>query len=63
MDTLCIPANDKARKDKAITTMRRVYSEAKAVLVLDDRLQEIRSDAPPLDLVTRIYQSNWIKRL
>ncbi|KAL3431175.1 hypothetical protein BDV09DRAFT_206874 [Aspergillus tetrazonus] len=63
MDTLCIPANDKARKDKAITTMRRVYSEAKAVLVLDDRLQEIRSDAPPLDLITRIYQSNWIKRL
>ncbi|KAL4976413.1 hypothetical protein BDW66DRAFT_166401 [Aspergillus desertorum] len=63
MDTLCIPVVDKVRKDKAIATMRRVYSEAKAVLVLDDWLQEIRSDAPPLDLVTRIYQSNWIKRL
>ncbi|KAL4994256.1 hypothetical protein BDV10DRAFT_197664 [Aspergillus recurvatus] len=63
MDTLCIPVEDKVRKDKAITTMRRVYSEAKAVLVLDDWLQEIRSDAPPLDLITRIYQTNWIKRL
>ncbi|KAL5043094.1 hypothetical protein BDW71DRAFT_216537 [Aspergillus fruticulosus] len=63
MDTLCIPVEDKVRKDKAITTMRHVYSEAKAVLVLDDWLQEIRSDAPPLDLITRIYQSNWIKRL
>ncbi|KAL4747053.1 hypothetical protein BDW72DRAFT_209892 [Aspergillus terricola var. indicus] len=63
MDTLCIPVEDRVRKDKAITTMRRVYSEAKAVLVLDDWLQEVRFDAPPLDLITRIYQSNWIKRL
>ncbi|RDW64369.1 uncharacterized protein DSM5745_09780 [Aspergillus mulundensis] len=65
MDTLCIPvgAEWKHLRDKAITTMRRIYAEAKAVLVLDDWLQEVRSDAAPLDLMTRIYQSNWIKRL
>ncbi|KAL4901111.1 hypothetical protein BDW74DRAFT_170459 [Aspergillus multicolor] len=65
MDTLCIPVGEewKDLRDKAITTMRRVYAEAKAVLVLDDWLQEIRSDAAPLDLMTRVYQSNWIKRL
>jgi hypothetical protein len=43
--------------------MRQVYSNAKAVLVLDDWLEQIRSDAPVLDIVTRLYQSNWIKRL
>jgi hypothetical protein len=43
--------------------MRHVYSNAKAVLVLDDWLVQIRSDAPVLDIVTRLYQSNWIKRL
>jgi hypothetical protein len=43
--------------------MRHVYSHAKAVLVLDDWLQMIPSDASPLDITARIYQSNWLKRL
>jgi hypothetical protein len=43
--------------------MRDVYTNARAVLVLDDWLQQIRSDSPMLEIVTRLYQSNWIKRL
>ncbi|KAH3359488.1 hypothetical protein KXV52_005576, partial [Aspergillus fumigatus] len=35
MDALCVPAVDKDRKRKAIRNMRHVYSNAKAVLVLD----------------------------
>ncbi|KAL4925529.1 uncharacterized protein BDV17DRAFT_272106 [Aspergillus undulatus] len=63
MDTLCLPVWDKALRDNAIASMRHVYSNAKAVLVLDDWLQVMRSDADPLDVITRVYQSNWIKRL
>ncbi|KAL4878177.1 hypothetical protein BJY04DRAFT_196396 [Aspergillus karnatakaensis] len=63
MDTLCVPVADKTRKDKAIASMRHVYSHAKAVLVLDDWLQKIPSDAPPLEITARIYLSNWLKRL
>ncbi|KAL4948694.1 hypothetical protein BDW69DRAFT_175987 [Aspergillus filifer] len=63
MDTLCLPVSHKERKDKAIASMRHVYSNAKAVLVLDNWLQQIRSDAHPLDVIARVYQSNWLKRL
>jgi hypothetical protein len=65
MDTLCVPARsdspiDRARKDKAIKTMRRVYTHAKAVLVLDDGIEGIPSTAPPLEITARLYQSNWL---
>ncbi|RHZ46915.1 uncharacterized protein CDV56_101974 [Aspergillus thermomutatus] len=63
MDTLCVPALDKDRKRKAILNMRHVYSNAKAVLVLDKGLQKIPSTAPVLEKVARLYLSNWIKRL
>lgn len=43
--------------------MRHVYTNAKAVLILDDWLQQIPSDSPMLEIVARLYQSNWIKRL
>lgn len=43
--------------------MRQVYSKAKAVLVLDDWLEQIPSTSPMLAIVARLYQSNWIKRL
>ncbi|KMK58675.1 hypothetical protein Y699_07902 [Aspergillus fumigatus Z5] len=63
MDTLCVPAGDKDRKRKAIRNMRHVYSNAKAVLVLDKFIQKIPSTAPALDKVARLYLSNWTKRL
>lgn len=43
--------------------MRNVYYHAKCVLVLDAWLQEIPSTAPLLDILARLYQSNWLKRL
>lgn len=52
----------KAQKKKAIANMRHVYSRAKAVLVLDNWLEQIQSTHPILDIVSRLYQSNWIKR-
>ncbi|KAL3459181.1 hypothetical protein BJX64DRAFT_206673 [Aspergillus heterothallicus] len=63
MDTLCLPAVDKHRKGIAIASMRHVYSHARAVLVLDDWIQEVPSSAPPLEILARIYTSNWLKRL
>ncbi|KAL4935029.1 hypothetical protein BDV06DRAFT_229207 [Aspergillus oleicola] len=63
MDTLCLPVSNKTLKDRAIASMRHVYSNAKAVLVLDDWLQQITSDAHPLDVIARVYQPNWLKRL
>jgi hypothetical protein len=43
--------------------MRDVYTYAKCVLVLDSWLQGIPSTSPMLDIVTRLYQSNWVRRL
>ncbi|KUL87468.1 hypothetical protein ZTR_04606 [Talaromyces verruculosus] len=68
LDTICVPVDKgdpikKAQKKKAIANMRHVYSRAKAVLVLDNWLEQISSTHPILDIVSRLYQSNWIKRL
>ncbi|KAJ0421497.1 hypothetical protein BJY00DRAFT_323272 [Aspergillus carlsbadensis] len=66
MDTLCLPpsATDKRRNTKAIASMRHVYANAKAVLILDDWIEQIRYDAStPLEVMARIYTSNWHKRL
>lgn len=40
-----------------------VYSHAKAVLILDEWLRQIPSTAPVPVVLSRTYQSNWIKRL
>ncbi|QGA20737.1 hypothetical protein EYB26_008445 [Talaromyces marneffei] len=63
LDTICVPVDDKQLKKKAIANMRHVYSRAKAVLVLDDWLEQISSTSPILKIVSRLYQSSWIKRL
>jgi hypothetical protein len=66
MDTLCLPPSktDPERNAKAIASMRHVYANAKAVLVLDDWLEQIRyDDSTPLEVMARIYTSNWHKRL
>lgn len=60
---LGVPVDDKQLKKKAISNMRHVYSKAKAVLVLDNWLEQVPSTHPILDIVSRLYQSNWIKRL
>jgi hypothetical protein len=43
--------------------MRHVYANAECILVLDSWIQRIQSDAPMLDIVTCLYQSNWVRRL
>lgn len=58
-----VPVDNKDLKKKAIANMRHVYSRAKAVLVLDNWLEQIPSTYPMLDIISRLYQSNWIKRL
>ncbi|EED13670.1 conserved hypothetical protein [Talaromyces stipitatus ATCC 10500] len=65
MDTLCVPVQpeNKERRKKAIASMRHVYTNARCVLVLDSWLQQISSTAPMLDIIIRLYQSNWLKRL
>ncbi|KAH8703260.1 hypothetical protein BGW36DRAFT_333941 [Talaromyces proteolyticus] len=65
MDTLCIPvqAENKARRKQAIASMRHIYTNARGVLVLDSWLQQIPSTSPMLTIITRLYQSNWLKRL
>lgn len=58
-----IPTNDDDRRNKAIASMQYVYANAQCILVLDSWLQQIQSDAPMLDIVTYMYQSNWVRRL
>lgn len=43
--------------------MRDVYINAKCVLILDEWLMEIPSTSPTPVILTRMFQSNWIKRL
>ncbi|KAI1165801.1 hypothetical protein F5B18DRAFT_608744 [Nemania serpens] len=62
IDRICIPDAGDARK-KAIGTMARAYSEAAAVLVLDDGLQMCHS-TESLDVkVLRVLVSGWMRRL
>jgi hypothetical protein len=67
MDTLCIPKGktDKIKEcnKKAINDMRKVYTNAACVLILDAWLQEIPSTTPMIYILARLYQSNWLKRL
>jgi hypothetical protein len=43
--------------------MRYVYQNAACVLILDEWIQQIPSTAATPVILTRLYQSNWIKRL
>jgi hypothetical protein len=43
--------------------MAYIYSNASAVLILDEWLRQIPSTSPKPVVLARTYQSNWIKRL
>jgi hypothetical protein len=43
--------------------MRDVYVNAKCVLILDEGLMQIPSTSPAPVILSRMFQSNWIKRL
>ncbi|KAJ4144433.1 hypothetical protein LMH87_003315 [Akanthomyces muscarius] len=62
IDSLCVPKTDRERKT-AIELMARTYSQAAAVLVLDDGLQRCPAAAPPGVKVLRVLTSGWMRRL
>lgn len=68
MDTLCcIVGNDKDSKEykkKSIQSMREIYGESVAVLIIDPWLMSIPSTASSVsEICYRIYASGWSRRL
>jgi hypothetical protein len=65
MDTLCVPVQDqfKPYRKKSIANMRYIYQNAVAVLVLDPWLQQIPSTSTTPELLVRLCQSAWLRRL
>lgn len=65
MDTLCIPVADKYKplRKECIRSMRLIYQEATAVLVLDAWMQQVPLAAPAPVRSTHLYTSNWLRRL
>ncbi|CAO2653874.1 Nn.00g106070.m01.CDS01 [Neocucurbitaria sp. VM-36] len=67
MDTLCcIVGNtpeDRSYKKKSIQSMREIYGESVAVLIVDPWLMSIPSSASVSEICYRIYASGWSRRL
>lgn len=67
MDTLCCIVGtsdeDKSFKKSSIQSMRVIYGESVAVLILDPWLQSIPSTASVIEICYRIYASGWSRRL
>ncbi|KAI1123846.1 hypothetical protein F5Y10DRAFT_251009 [Nemania abortiva] len=67
MDTLCcIVGTDKESKDykkRSIQSMREIYGESVAVLIIDPWLMSIPSTASVFEICYRIYASGWSRRL
>jgi hypothetical protein len=67
MDTLCcIVGNspeDRSYKKKSIQSMREIYGESVAVLIIDPWLMNIPSTASLSEICYRIYASGWSRRL
>jgi hypothetical protein len=67
MDTLCcivgIDNESKSYKKLSIQSMREIYGESVAVLVIDPWLMSIPSTASVSEICYRIYASGWSRRL
>ncbi len=67
MDTLCCivgtTSEDRLYKKKSIQSMREIYGESVAVLIVDPWLQSIPSTASVSEICYRIYASGWSRRL
>jgi hypothetical protein len=67
MDTLCcivgIDEESRTYKKKSIQSMREIYGESVAVLVVDPWLMSIPSTASVSEICYRIYTSGWSRRL
>ncbi|KAF2259664.1 hypothetical protein CC78DRAFT_620856 [Lojkania enalia] len=67
MDTLCcivgIDDESKSYKKKSIQSMREIYGESVAVLIIDPWLMSLPSTASVSEICYRIYASGWSRRL
>ena len=67
MDTICciVGLDEESRKykSKSIKSMREIYHDCIAVLVIDPWLTSIPSTAPVGEIAHRIYASTWSRRL
>ena len=67
MDILCcLVGNDeqsKTYKKSSIASMRKIYAEAVAVLIIDPWLMAIPSTADMSEVCARVYAAGWSRRL
>lgn len=63
MDTVCVPAAPVEARKQAILTMREVYRNAYAVLVLDQSFEEAREPCDYLERLVRFNVCDWTTRL
>jgi hypothetical protein len=67
MDTICcivgVDKESKKYKSKSIASMREIYHDCVAVLIIEPWLAAIPSTAPFAEIAHRIYSSGWSRRL
>lgn len=63
LDTICVPLLPREARDAAIESMRRVYTDASAVLVITQDLISRPLPSTFQETIVRICQSKWLKRL
>jgi len=65
IDTLCIPVDPRLHdeRNQAIVLMKRTYTDARAVLVLDRDLQQVSRDSSKLEIAIRVLCCGWMRRL
>lgn len=63
IDTLCVPVEDGPAKRHVLQKLVEIYSNAVAILVLDEDLQETDSSASDEEQIMRIVFSGWMRRL
>ncbi|OQU97847.1 hypothetical protein CLAIMM_03726 [Cladophialophora immunda] len=62
IDTICVPL-EQPERNQAIIAMRRIYTEATKVLVVDNVLSEVSSTESLTNLILRVRASTWMTRL
>ena len=64
IDTLCCPVGPPEAKTMALNTMKKPYTDATHVLVLDSSLRNVEiSCLNPTEVCLRIFTSGWMRRL
>ncbi|KAL8687285.1 MAG: hypothetical protein Q9218_006499 [Villophora microphyllina] len=64
IDTLCCPVAPPEAKNLALSQMKRPYTEASQVIVLDSSLETVESAAlHPTEIAMRVYTTGWMRRL